>query len=171
MDFLASAVMLAWIALALQGLAIAGLMRQLATLRGQQLVASGQPPSRQRLAAPASSAIPAGVARVLLFADSNCESCRHAVPTLLGMLRDTRSELDVHLLLRGPDVDGWGHRFIVPTHDSISVDFSAYGVTGTPWAVYVSAQDTIELSQPIGSEDLVRSFIAATAAHHKAGVS
>ena len=144
-----TALLLAWVAIALLGLALAGLLRQV------HLLSRGRVQPRFR-AGPEVGSIAPELApgdrwarrAVLLFAERGCNPCDRILP-LFQELAARRSDIDFKLLFRGP---GNG---VVNAHVEVLTDqdqaFQGFGIPATPYGVIIDERGTVMAAAPVGS--------------------
>jgi hypothetical protein len=156
MDFETSALVLAWLAIAVLAFAMAGLLRQVILLRAALLA-----PAAARLGPMIGSPAPAlpgidytGKRTVLLFADEHCESCR----SILGALDPAPEKPDVVVLFKA----GANGQPVAPERLFVhqSELFDRLGVDITPFAVMVGGDARIAAAEPLGSPAMLDDFRA-----------
>ena len=162
MDFDSSALVLAWVAIAVLAFAMAGLLRQVVLLREALMAVhgGGLGPVIGRPAPVLPGIDYSGKTTVLLFADDECESCQ----SILGALSTAADDLgaaDVVVLFR---VGANGHPV---TPDRVFVNqselFDQLGVNVTPFGVMVDGDARIAAAEPIGSVAMLDEFRAYAA--------
>jgi thiol-disulfide isomerase/thioredoxin len=159
MSFQTSAIVLAWVAIAILAFALSGLLRQLhlirATLDPQRRVTLGPP--RGIVAPPVDGAGRDGWRRptVLLFMDSGCQTCQ-AIQTELEEL-SARDDVDFVAVFAG-EADGHvPERVTLVTGEPDA--FKQFNVSFTPFAVAVDSDGRVAAAQPLGSVDSLREFL------------
>jgi hypothetical protein len=157
MDFDTSAILLAWLAIAVLAFAMAGLLRQVVLLRSA-LAGSEAGGLGPGIGAPA-PALPgieyAGRRTVLLFADDKCESCRSILDALAAESEDP-SMADVVVLFSG---SANGHA-VAPERLFVQQSelFDRLAVNVTPFALMVDADSRIVAAEPVGSAAMLDEF-------------
>jgi hypothetical protein len=161
MSFQTSALLLAWVAIAVLAFALSGLLRQLHLIR-----TALDPQRRVTLGPPRGIVAPAidGVGRdgwhrptVLLFMDTDCTTCR-TIQAELGGLAD-REDLDFVAVFAG-DADGQiPERVQLVTAEPEA--FRRFNVSYTPFAVALDQDGRVAAGQPLGSVDSLREFLAS----------
>ncbi len=159
MDFDTSALLLAWLAIAVLALAMAGLLRQVVILRTAML-----PPAAGRMGPAIGSPAPQlpGIDytekwTVLLFADEECESCR-SILSAMGAAGESTSMAEVVVLFKA---GANGHR-VDPERLFVNQGdlFDRLGVAVTPFAVLVDSDARIAAAEPLGSAAMLSEFRA-----------
>lgn len=164
MTFLASALILSWVAIILLALVVARLVQQVHRLE------SGTGPRRPDRVGirPGSSApalaqlgIPAGEPAVLLFLSASCSTCsevlveaseqagRPGVPAL-------------HALFEGTSPTASNG---VSVHEGKAELFERYDAVATPFAVVLDRSANVVRSEPIGSRDAFRRLLVQSFSH------
>jgi hypothetical protein len=150
-----TAILLAWVAIVLLGLALAGILRQLHELRAQvrPVLRSGGPEPGQPLPPEF-----AGTCGLLLFASRTCGACARVLPEAARVAR-LHSNWSVEVLYRGePDaVDLPGVRVRGAQHAL----FEALDVSVTPFAVII-ADGQVVAGAPTGSPAALRALVSGT---------
>ncbi|HEU5108441.1 MAG TPA: hypothetical protein VFT95_07770 [Micromonosporaceae bacterium] len=159
MDFVTSALILAWLAILVLALAMAGLLHQVRALSsGRTVRATVGPP----VGAEAPPLWPDGrsfaeVHTIALFLDPECESCvrslRMADELAAVNNRDTRF---VAVYRDGVGGHGASH---VELLDHASEAFSRYRVPLTPFGVVIGKNRRIVGAAPLGSETSLRELV------------
>lgn len=159
MDFESSALVLAWLAIAVLALAMAGLLRQLVLLRTAVIApaAGGLGPVFGSPAPVLPGIDYTGRRTVLLFADDECESCRSIVDALDSTGRNTSNPAVVVLFKAGaPAQPAAPERQFVHQREL----FDRLGVNVTPFAVMVDGDARIVAAEPLGSAPMFDEFRA-----------
>jgi hypothetical protein len=160
MTFLASALILSWVAIILLALVVARLVQQVHRLE------SGSGPRRPdrvgirpgtRAPSLASLGIRPGEPAVLLFLSASCSTCAEV---LLEATQQAGNGTQLHALYEGSAptrADG------VAVHEGQTELFERYDAVATPFAVVLDRSANIVRSEPVGSRDafkrlLVQSF-------------
>jgi hypothetical protein len=157
MDFDTSAILLAWLAIAVLAFAMAGLLRQVVFLRsalaGSDAGALGPAIGASAPALPGIEY--AGTRTVLLFADDGCESCRSILDALASE-PDDPSMADVVVLFSG---SANGHA-LAPDRLFVQQSelFDRLAVNVTPFALMVGADSRIVAAEPVGSVEMLDEF-------------
>lgn len=157
MDFDTSAILLAWIAIAVLAFAMAGLLRQVVLLRAA-LIAPGAGRIGPIIGSPA-PALPGieyvGKQTVLLFADDECESCRSIIGGL-GAEPENSLKAEVVVLYKG-HANG---QPVAPQRLFVQQSelFDQLGVNITPFAVMVDGDARIAAAEPLGSAAMLDEF-------------
>jgi hypothetical protein len=160
-DIVSSAVILAWVAILILALAMAGVLRQVRAL------ASGRPVGQQQLGPANGSVAPSipGLAQlvhpgritVLLFLDGTCEVCGETLRAADEMA-EPRADLVRFVALFAGDAGGASLRHAELLEHSNQV-FARYGVPLVPFAVAVAADGRVVDSGAVGSPTLLREFV------------
>lgn len=157
MDFETSALILAWLAIALLALAMAGLLRQVALLRGQSGTAIRLGPAIGQRAPELRGIDYAANETCLLFADTECESCRSIVEDLRAR-GDDSSLPEVVVLYRGSANGGRLAPERVFSHQEQL--FERFGVSATPVGVMVDRSGRVVAAEALGSTAMFYEFCA-----------
>ncbi len=160
-----SFVILAWAAILLLGLAVSGLIRQVHLLGravaqlnspvtyASTLVGEVAPPLTDQ-----PGQAPISGPRVVLFMDSDCEACARVLPELLDLSRRlTTLSLTVVSKDDGASVNGATESIGVFSNSPRA--FDRYRVVMTPFAVFIDGESRIRTARPVGSPELLRSFV------------
>jgi hypothetical protein len=167
MSFTISALIVTWGAIALLGLALAGVVRQvraLTMMRSLQLPRIGP---RLKTLAPAldgaAQPYPTDRPSVLLFVDAECAGCEEVLPQLVALADAWRDDVAFSAIFHGaPDHSVNGSVQVVANARSA---FEAFSIPATPFAVLVSPTATVEASAPIGSPHALTQFVSAHTHH------
>ncbi|MDQ3381116.1 MAG: hypothetical protein M3546_12505 [Actinomycetota bacterium] len=159
MSFELTAVLFAWLAIGLLGLALSGLLRQMHELRtslmpravsigpGQE---EGPPPVVPELA-PTKADV-----TIALFSDPDCASCSRLLPLFESLAAaSNRAEFAILLAGAGSGVDG-DHVRLMQGQAEL---FEKLRIPVTPFAVAVDASGVVSGGSPVGSEPLLESFV------------
>lgn len=153
-----SALLLAWIAIAILTLAVAGLRRQI------RIVASTGGQQRASVGPPVGTPIPDLVdhlaalrgPKLLLFVDATCSSCIAALE-LAESLAERHPQISFVAVFEGIS-NGFKHatmHVIANAGDA----FSAFRIPVRPFAVLVDEAGLIVGAQPVGAKQAFRSFV------------
>ncbi|WP_049565307.1 hypothetical protein [Streptomyces sp. SBT349] len=162
MDFVTSALLVSWVAIALLALVVSGLVRQV-----HQLSRGGVARSPRHLGVTPGSPAPhagdllaEGRDTLLLFLSAECRTCA-----------DVLAEADragAHRSADGPQVRAvYAGAAPTPTAATVPVTdhrpdlFTAYDAIATPFAVVVGATGRVVRSEPLGSPAALRELLAA----------
>jgi hypothetical protein len=160
-----SALVLAWVAIALLAFGLSGVIRQVATLKSLGAT-HALPPSRRLGPAVGADATQLGAPgksdanRIILFASPECSECGILVPSFLeASQRDLVGHFTV--ILPGDDLWGWGRDLggsatLIPRRADL---FETFQVPATPFAVAVGPDGRVRGARPVGSEPLLRDFV------------
>jgi len=166
-SFETTALLLTWVAIALLGLAMAGLVRQV-----HALTSGGHEARRGDLGLPAGTAAPeldrlsADPARptALLFLDDGCGSCAAVLDEVRAVVeRDPRPPVAFRAIFPGPGTRA------VELGDDVAVFtdehelFARYGVPAAPFGVLVDPAGRIRRYAPLGSATALRQLVADSA--------
>jgi hypothetical protein len=159
MSFQTTALVLAWVAIVLLGLALSGLLRQIHLLRlgqvrpqlhsgpvvGMPAPELGRDNRRPRTA-------------VLLFSDRGCASCDRLLPEFEALAREDDG-LEFKVLFPGsPNGFESGHVDILGGQ---AETFARFRIPATPYGVAVDSEGTVAAAGPIGSSSLLREFVGS----------
>lgn len=159
-----SLLILTWAAIALLGLALAGLVRQVhqlakiigpggSAVAGASRVRSPAPPLEDDI-----NRAVWPVPTVALFVDLGCGACEAVLPRFSELAETHASdELEFVAVYRGTDPapDIAGVRVVANSPGA----FSRFRVSVTPYAVSVDQTARIRAAQPVGSAELLTEFI------------
>ncbi len=153
MSFEMSAILFSWVAIALLGFAMAGIVRQVHVLReGLQPrirepgpIIGGQAASVRGVSMHDSS--------LLIFADSSCGKCDQVLAEFLRTAEASQKSSMV-VLYRGP-ANGLSGVRTLPDQEEL---FEQYNVSATPFAVLVN-RGVIIAARPVGSVEIFREFV------------
>jgi hypothetical protein len=165
MDFVTSALILSWVAIALLGLVVARLVRQVHEL--QQGGAIRQP---RRIGLPIGETAPGldaldpkpGQAMLLLFLSIGCRTCREVLAEAVDQVQ---AGLEIRVLYAGAapagsiEVGGVS----ITAYSGQAALFERYDAVATPFAVLVDADGRVVRSEPLGSRDAARRLLASLA--------
>lgn len=169
MTFLASALILSWVAIILLALVVARLVSQV-----HQLQHAGSGPRRpDRIGlrpgttAPALArlGIPSGEPAVLLFLSASCSTCSEVL--VEASQRAVQPGVPaLHALFEGAAptrAEG------VTVHEHQSELFDRYDAVATPFAVVLDRSAAVVRSEPIGSRDAFQRMLVQSSAHALGG--
>jgi hypothetical protein len=159
MSFYGSALLLAWVAIVLLGLTVAGLVRQVHALQ------SGHQPERLEADLPTGTRAPTidGLGwdrqrtNVLLFVDASCHSCAQVLPYFDTLAKEKRSDTAFTALFAGHDGGFRTNHVRVLTRQARA--FEQYQVPLTPFGVKVSPEGVLIAAAPVGSDKLLKDFV------------
>lgn len=158
MSFETSALLLAWLAILLLGLAMSGILRQLNALT------TGSAQGRLQIGPVAGSAAPLidGILEewvrpsILLFIDANCSSCAQVLPEFERLAAAGEGRDFIALFRAGSN--GFANRFVRVLQNQSSA-FAHFRVPATPFGVAVGSTGKILGAAPVGSELLLERFV------------
>ena len=165
MSFLASALIVTWVAILLLALVVSGLVRQVHGLTSGaagSAVLGPRPgtraPEYRRLAAGATGTL------VLLFLAEDCRSCAEVLDETARLATGTAEAgvLPRALYRTVPDPPPAAP---FPVLTEAARLFDAYDVPVTPFAVVVDADGRVRRSVPVGSAAALRELLEAAAGH------
>jgi len=153
-SFMATALVLAWVAIILLTLSVAGLMRQVHLLLTERAAEGAPAPAYPGVPTVPADLIAAGGERIVLFASTTCVACTEVMPVLLDACRgDDRSCLVVTSSTRHPEwPDGLTYR------ENAADLFERFGIVATPHALRI-VDTTVVASAPVGSVAALRALI------------
>lgn len=160
MGFETAAILLSWIAIALLGLALSGLMRQV-----RWLTTAHQPPNRVGPAigspAPALAGVDYSASQLtlLVFMADDCPLCVELMPAA-EKLSVTGSQQDVQVIIARIGTDAAGHPGTVRLTED---DLRVWRVSFTPFAVLIADDARIIEAQPVESVESLRALAARRA--------
>ena len=168
MDFQSTALLLAWVAIAVLALAVSGLLRQIRMMKLR--------PTQLSLAP--SQALPDGpvdlgqslmnghgTKSVLLFVTPGCKSCEARLSDLESIAAD---EADLAFAAVFPeDANGLGGTSL-RTVEHQQEAFSKLRVRMTPFGVVLSEQGLVTHAVPVGSSEALRRLVAAATSEARA---
>ena len=156
MNFESSALLLTWVAIALLGFALAGVVRQLHALQsGTRLGGALGPPTGMLFSELTEDS--SNSPELLIFLEPECVACRDLIQPLRSLARGTQGLMQISAVFR-QDPEG----FEIPgvklrgNHDSL---FSGMRVPMTPFAVLVGADGRVKATGMIGSEGALMEFV------------
>lgn len=162
-SFQTTALLVTWIAIALLGLAMAGLVRQVHALTsGSQTRARGLGLSTGTVA-PEFDRLSPDPARptALLFLDDGCGSCTAVLDEVRTMVaRDPAPPVTFGVVFPGPVTQPPELGDNVLVHPNEHRLFAKYGVPATPFAVLVNRDGRVQQSAPLGSAAELRELLA-----------
>jgi hypothetical protein len=163
-SFMATALLLAWVAIVLLALSVAGLMRQmhlLLTERSAEGTAAPAPTGPRMLPA---DLMAVGAERIVLFASTSCVACSEVMPVMVEYRRRAGTSCTViTAAARHPQwPDDLDYR------ENAADLFEQFGVTATPHALRIVGGEVAN-SAPVGSVDALRRLIDGP--HHHAEAS
>lgn len=161
MDFEASALVLAWVAIILLAFAMSGLTRQLHALSGRSIgLESRLGPTPGDVAPPLDGAhLGWPHSSILLFADVMCPSCNTVLPVFRS-LADKHLEIDFTAVFPN-DADGFESGRVRILHGQADA-FESFHIPVKPFAVAIAPGGVITDSRPIGNARAMREFVAQT---------
>lgn len=155
MDFVTSALIASWIAIALLAFVVAGLVRQVHQLSRSGTGGRGAPPQRAGIEpgrpAPGIGEI-AGEGRtaVLLFLSDTCSTCEQVLAVANDWVEGAGGDGPVvRAVYAEPSVSAAGSA--VPVLAGRVDLFEAYDALATPYAVIVDTAGRVARSEPVGS--------------------
>lgn len=168
MSFEATAVILAWGAIAVLALAMAGILRQVRALT--MLIAGNAAPAagpQRGQAVPAELLAGAfrngaGAGRLLVFMDGDCPACAELAPQLAAL---GERGVGVRLVFRDSAREIAGAKLGVL--EGMSESFERLGVPATPYVVRVGHGGTVADAAPVGSPEALRRFVEREEVSHE----
>jgi hypothetical protein len=161
---MATALLLAWVAIVLLALSVAGLMRQVHLLLTER-TAEGTPAAGTpvpRTLPPDLMAV--GAERIVLFASTSCVACSEVMPVMVEY--STRSGTSCTVVTAGSRHPQWPDE--LHYRENAADLFEQFGVTATPHALRIVGGDVAD-SAPVGSVEALRRLIDSR--HHHAEAS
>jgi hypothetical protein len=162
MSFQASALLLAWIAIALLALAMSGLIRQVRALSVQPRATSlaSSPLVGQPFPLPGDPGVGwSGGTRVVLFVTADCEVCQTRLAELEAIAREDGGGLAFAAMFSG-SANGFRSEDVEAVPDQGSV-LEQFGMPATPFGVVVRPSGVIAHAEVIGSTQALRSLVRA----------
>ena len=154
MSLMATALVLAWVAILLLTLAVAGLMRQVHLLLTERAADGAPVPERPGAPQLPAELVTTGAERLVLFASTSCVACSEVLPVLVDHCRgDGRSCLVVTAAARHPD---WPDELVY--RENAADLFEHFGIVATPHALRIVGT-TVIASAPVGSPAALRALI------------
>lgn len=156
-----SALILAWAAIALLGLALSGLLRQIRLLQLQQARPDRRPDFHAGpvigTAAPELRTGATWAKRtVLLFVDHGCTSCERLFP-IVESLAEPSDHVDFKIIFPGSPNGFQTSRAEVLADQEAA--FGAFNIPATPYGIVVNSQGVVVAASPLGSEAALREFL------------
>lgn len=153
----ASALALAWVAILLLSLAVAGLVRQIRVLSSARYQLGHMGPVRGAIAPGLRDYLAehTGV-KLLLFVDSTCSSCRIALDEA-SRLASLTTQPTVMAVFEGAS-DGYDPDNVIVISEAQNA-FAEYNVQVRPFAVLVDGVGRIAAARPVGSRQALREFV------------
>jgi len=151
MSFETAAILFAWIAIALLGLALAGLVRQFHQwVEGQrpEPLTIG-PAIGSMIMAPTPEGSIGGQRTLMLFVNTTCSGCERVLPEL-PELAAVHGSVRILALFPG-DADGYGTLEGIEVVENQAPLFSREGISITPFGVALSETGAVMDSSPVGS--------------------
>lgn len=160
MSFTTAAVVLAWVAITLLGLALSGLMRQIHLLRAAHgshgVVPVGLPAGTR---APTVEEIgPWDYPAVLLFVRDGCPSCVRVLPIFNQLAAHHRHLRFAVVSSDGAAIERAASSTLIRDHDGEL--FSTFQIPAAPYAVGVR-DGVITAASPVGSDGMLEEFVTA----------
>lgn len=158
MDFVTSALVLAWIAIIVLAVLVSAILRSLHGIVHPALGnRSAKTPVGSRIDLPEVDVARSGA--VLVFMDDICESCHRTRSKLLsgGARSLAEAGLAVTLMYRHEGVDGNANGIRVLSNRTQVFDL--LGIHAVPTAAHLGRDGTLLALEPVGSEDLLDRFI------------
>jgi hypothetical protein len=163
-SFMATALVLAWVAIILLALSVAGLMRQVHLLLTERTAdrtpASDQMPPRMLPV----DLMAGGSERIVLFASTTCVACSEVMPVMVEYSQ--RSGTSCTVVTAAARHAQWPDELVY--RENAADLFEQFGVAATPHALRIVGGEVVD-SAPVGSVDALRRFIDG--AHHHAEAS
>jgi hypothetical protein len=153
-SFMATAMVLAWVAIILLTLAVAGLLRQVHLLLTERAAEGTAVPVRPGAPALPVELIAGGAERIVLFASTSCVACSEVMPVMVEHCRSgDRLCLVVTAAARHPD---WPDELVY--RENAADLFEHFGIVATPHALRI-VDTTVVASGPVGSAAALRALI------------
>ncbi|MDT0264774.1 hypothetical protein RM844_00560 [Streptomyces sp. DSM 44915] len=166
MDFVTSALLVSWVAIALLALVVSGLVRQVHQLsRGGVARAPGRLGVTPGSAAPhadellADDVLAAGRETLLLFLSAECRTCAQVL-TVAAELAERPAAPAVRAVYAGAAPADATATAAVPVTEHRPDLFTAYDAIATPFAVVVGATGRVLRSEPLGAAAALRDLLA-----------
>jgi thiol-disulfide isomerase/thioredoxin len=158
-SFQTTALILAWVAIALLGLALSGLLRQLNSLTSaQEIQRFSVGPTVGEPAPPLDGAADwAKRPRVLLFARTGCPGCSEVLPEFAAL---AQSNEGIDFVSVFPDNAGGYSSPHVRVLTEQPGAFDRYLIPVTPFGVTVDADGVVRDGEPLGSAIALRHLVA-----------
>ena len=157
MSFQTSALILAWVAIALLGLALSGLLRQLHAFRQNLMPPSFDVGPRVGTRAQALEAAVADTqTTVVVFADRGCASCEHVLERV-EELAAREWELAFKVAFPG-DANGFRSSRVETLVEQAAL-FEELRIPATPYAVATGPEGAIVAVGPLGSPAMLDDFV------------
>lgn len=160
MDFVTSALLVSWVAIALLALVVSGLVRQVHQLsRGGAVRTSGRLGVTPGSRAPHSGELLAeGRETLLLFLSAECRTCADVLTEAERLAEPEEADAPRVQALYADAAPTTATT--VPVIDHRPDLFTAYDAIATPFAVVVDATGRVVRSEPLGSPDALRELLA-----------
>jgi len=163
MTFETTALLVTWVVLALFGLALAGLLRQVHALTvGRGLRVSPIGPAIGSVAPSLGDDFeyPRTHQTLLLFADAGCASCQEVLAAYAALAgRGVLNSAEYLAVFSGSAAafvrDG------IRVLENREESFAAFPVPATPFAVLVTKEGTVDRAAPVGSAQTLSEFISS----------
>jgi hypothetical protein len=166
MTFLTSVVLLELVAIAILGLAVSGLVRQVrflssASRAGPGLATAGTMNGLvgRRAAEIGGLNLERGRPAILLFGSGNCQVCDERFADL-DELAIGRQDTDFRIVLQGSTNRSWSNRVKV-LEDRRDI-FASLEIPVTPFGIAISSEGLISEARPLGSPEAVRELVGST---------
>jgi hypothetical protein len=152
-----TALILAWVAIALLALALSGLLRQVHLLRlGQSRPQLDSGPTVGSLAPELNGDMEWPRPTVLLFADRGCSSCDRLLP-VFETIAQSNTGVDFKVVFPG-DANGFHSPHVETLTDQARL-FAQFRIPATPYGVAVGHEGEVADASPIGSSSLLQQFV------------
>ena len=162
MTFTTTVLIATWFAIAMLALAVAGLLRQVAALRGGGWVEPELGPAHGTPAPDLAPDVQVPAPALLLFADRDCEGCAEVLPVFSRLASNGERGQRRYVAVFANDHTDGGLDPDVLTVTNADEAFRSYRVPVTPFAVAVGADGHIVASGPVGASDLLEDFATDT---------
>lgn len=154
MDFVTSALLASWIAIALLAFVVAGLIRQVHQLSRAGTDGRGAPPQRAGIEpgrpAPGIGELTGdGGEAVLLFLSDTCHTCEKVLSAARDWAERNEGGPAVRAVYAEPAVTATDS--VIPVLAGRADLFEAYDAVATPYAVIVDTAGRVARSEPVGS--------------------
>ncbi len=157
MSFEITALLLAWIAIALLGLAMSGVLRQLHALTETRSSRNVGPARGESLSLFADAEGTGSLTRVVLFVDADCDACAQLLPHFSALAR-RYAELDFALISSGTFNDALlSERVRLYTDQSGA--FERYRILVTPFGIVLDGEGKVVEALPIGSMEMLTDLV------------
>ncbi|GAA2639052.1 hypothetical protein SMC26_40770 [Actinomadura fulvescens] len=160
MDFTTSALILAWAAILVLALAMAGMLRQLHALKGGDSRVDHLGPSigAAAPALPLPDAVRRNVPVVALFLDLECDSCERTLQVAEELVNEGENRVEFVGLFADDPNDHRSHG--VRLVGNATEAFESYQIPVTPFGVVISTEGTVLASTALGAPHEIRDLVS-----------